>query len=55
MMKTTIEIDSEGNLSIETFDRGTSAERWLGLIQGKKSLSLAGSNVLAPEPPPVAG
>ena len=39
-MKTTIQLTKEGELTLETSGRGTSATRWIGMIQGKKVLSV---------------
>lgn len=40
MMKTTVEINSDGVIRLETINRGESAARWVATLQGKKSLSL---------------
>lgn len=40
MMKTTVEIDAEGLIRLETINRGESARRWVSTLQGKKSLRL---------------
>lgn len=40
MMKTTIEIDRDGSVLLETANRGESATRWVATIQGKRVVSL---------------
>ena len=39
-MKTTIQVTSDGTLTVETSGRGSSASRWISTIQGKKVLTL---------------
>lgn len=39
-VKTTIEIDPEGQIAITTTNRGEAATRWVARLQGKKLLSL---------------
>lgn len=38
MMKTTVDIDSDGVIRLETVNRGESAARWVATLQGKKKL-----------------
>ena len=40
MMKTTIDIDPNGVILLETINRGESATRWVAMLQGKKKLQL---------------
>jgi len=40
MMKTTVEINSDGVIRLETINRGESAARWVATLQGKRNLSL---------------
>jgi len=40
MMKTTVEIDPDGVIRLETINRGESAARWVATLQGKKKLKL---------------
>lgn len=42
-MKTTIQVTREGELTLETSGRGSSAARWIATIQGKKVLALVAS------------
>jgi len=39
-LKTTIKLDKDGTLTLETSGRGTSATRWINTIQGKTVLSV---------------
>jgi hypothetical protein len=36
-MKTTIEIDREGTITLETLSRGEAAARWISKLQGKRA------------------
>jgi hypothetical protein len=45
-MKTTVEIDKDGKIMLETVNRGEAATRWVARLQGKKTLGLVGD-----EPP----
>ena len=38
MMKTDIQFDKDGTVTLETRNRGKSADKWLTLLQGKKHL-----------------
>ena len=49
MMKTTVEIDSDGVIRLETINRGESAARWVATLQGKKKLSLVDAGPAKPE------
>ncbi len=40
MMKTTVEINPDGVIRLETINRGESAARWVAPLQGKKKLKL---------------
>jgi hypothetical protein len=44
MVKTTVEIDEDGKILLETVNRGEAATRWVAKLQGKKILALVGSN-----------
>lgn len=39
-MKTTIQVTKDGTVSVETSGRGSSASRWISIIQGKKVLTV---------------
>jgi hypothetical protein len=39
-MKTTIEIDREGRITLDTANRGEAATRWISKLQGKKTMPL---------------
>jgi len=39
-MKTTIEIDREGRITLDTTNRGEAATRWISKLQGKKTMTL---------------
>ena len=39
-MKTNISLASDGTLTLETNGRGTSANRWISMLQGKKVLTV---------------
>ena len=43
MMKTTIDIDGDGVIRLETTNRGESAARWVATLQGKKKLRVLDS------------
>lgn len=47
MMKTSIDIDRDGTITLETVNRGEAATRWVAKLQGKKVLQL----VTDDEPP----
>jgi len=38
MMKTYVTFDKTGKVTIETTNRGKSAEKWITMLQGKKHL-----------------
>jgi hypothetical protein len=42
MMKTTVEVDPDGNIVVETLNRGEAATRWVSTVQGKKTLAVVG-------------
>ena len=42
MMKTTIEVQQDGTIRLETTNRGESAALWVATLQGKKKLQLVG-------------
>ena len=42
MMKTTINIESDGKIILETVGRGQAATRWIPRLQGKKHIALVG-------------
>jgi hypothetical protein len=42
MMKTTVEIDPEGSVLLETANRGEAATRWVATVQGKRVMALVG-------------
>ena len=44
MMKTTISIDKDGKIMLETVNRGEAATRWVSKLQGKKVIGLVGDN-----------
>ena len=39
-VKTTIDIDTEGRIIVETANRGEALTRWIAKLQGKKTLSV---------------
>jgi hypothetical protein len=39
-LKTTVDIDKDGKIVVETVNRGEAATRWISKLQGKKVLSL---------------
>ncbi|MBZ0237964.1 MAG: hypothetical protein K8M05_36970 [Deltaproteobacteria bacterium] len=39
-LKTTIEIDWDGKITLETVNRGEAATRWVAKLQGKKVIGL---------------
>jgi len=43
MMKTSVEVSPDGKVVLETVNRGEAATRWVGRLQGKKVVSLVGS------------
>lgn len=43
MMKTSVEISPDGKVVLETVNRGEAATRWVARLQGKKVVSLVGS------------
>lgn len=49
MMKTTIEIDKDGTITLETVNRGEAATRWVSKLQGQKVIALVQDH--ASEPP----
>ena len=49
MMKTTIEIDKDGTITLETVNRGEAATRWVSKLQGQKVIALVQDQ--ASEPP----
>lgn len=40
MLKTTIDIDRDGKITLETVNRGEAATRWVSKLQGKKVIGL---------------
>lgn len=40
MLKTTIDIDPDGKITLETVNRGEAATRWVSKLQGKKVIEL---------------
>ncbi len=50
MIKTTVEIDMEGKITLETINPGEAATRWVSKLQGKKVIGL-----VAAGPPPGDG
>jgi hypothetical protein len=50
MLKTTINIDTDGKITLETVNRGEAATRWVAKLQGKKVIGLVGDS--QPEPAP---
>lgn len=40
-MHTTVEIDREGKITLETVDRGGAAMRWISKLQGKQAMAMA--------------
>lgn len=40
MLKTTIDIDRDGKITLETVNRGEAATRWVSKLQGKKVIRL---------------
>jgi hypothetical protein len=40
MLKTTVEVRKDGTFTLETINRGEAATRWLGKLEGKKTLRL---------------
>jgi hypothetical protein len=40
MLKTTIDIDRDGKITLETVNRGEAATRWVSKLQGKKVIAL---------------
>ena len=49
MMKTTVDVDPDGRVLLETVNRGEAAPRWVSTVQGKKTLAVVGDE---PEPQP---
>ncbi|MBX9717562.1 MAG: hypothetical protein K2X36_01805 [Microbacteriaceae bacterium] len=43
MMKTSVEVSLDGEVVLETVNRGEAATRWVARLQGKKVVSLVGS------------
>ncbi|MBY0274275.1 hypothetical protein K2Z84_02965 [Candidatus Binatia bacterium] len=43
MMKTSVEVSPDGKVVLETVNRGEAATRWVARLQGKKVVSLVGS------------
>ena len=53
MMKTTVEVNREGRVLVETMNRGEAATRWVATLQGKRIVSIVGEGPDAgaePEP-----
>jgi len=44
MLKTTIDIDRDGKITLETVNRGEAATRWVSKLQGKKVIGLVGDD-----------
>lgn len=44
MMKTTIDIDKDGKIILQTVNRGEAATRWVAKLQGKKIIGLVGDD-----------
>ena len=40
MLKTTVEIDGNGRITLDTVDRGEAATRWVAKLQGKRVIRL---------------
>lgn len=40
MMKTTIDIDREGKITLQAVNRGEAATRWIAKLQGKEAIGL---------------
>ena len=45
MMKTTVRVQHDGTVILDTVHRGRSAERWITMLEGKKPLSLVGTPI----------
>lgn len=43
MMKTTLTVRRDGTLTLETWNRGEAATRWIARLQGKKTVALVGA------------
>jgi hypothetical protein len=41
-LKTTVDVDKDGKIVVETVNRGEAATRWVAKLQGKKMMSLVG-------------
>ena len=42
MMKTSIEVHADGRVVLQVVNRGRTAERWVGMLQGRKHLGVVG-------------
>jgi hypothetical protein len=51
ILKTTVEIDKDGKILLETVNRGEAATRWIAKLQGKKLLALVGNGPPEQGPP----
>lgn len=51
MLKTTVEIDKDGKILLETVNRGEAATRWIAKLQSKKLLALVGNGPPEQGPP----
>ena len=49
-VKTTVQIDREGRITVETVNRGEAATRWIAKLQGKRTMGVVGDDGDAPEP-----
>jgi hypothetical protein len=51
LVKTSIDIDREGKIVVETVNRGESLPRWIATLQGRKTLGVVGGGEGAYEEP----
>jgi hypothetical protein len=56
MLKTTVDVDREGKIVLDTVNRGEAATRWIARLQGKTIVSMvgdgpdAGAETIPPDP-----